>query len=327
MKVNSIRRVTNDHRHNAFTGACWFKEDLYVGYRQADDHDGPDGRVIIVRSRDEGVTWDTVAVLRGDAVTRDAALHTDGERLYATSIIHYGDERDGSGVSFTTDGDHWSAFQPVSGADGYVLWRPVFFKGRNYCAGYDRNRETGFGVHWFESDDAMGWTRKGEVHVSDKDHPNECFLEILPDGSATMLMRCEKSPKHPYLCRSQYPFESWKMERLTDILLTGPALWTADDKTYIGGRWHPDGPKQFDEGGYSAHTAIFRVHEGKTAMQCVLPSGPHPDHSYMGVARRPDDPRRFSISFYGNAIAPADPALDPWLSPDVFVADVVCGNI
>ena len=44
MKVNSIRRVTHDHRHNACTGACWFKEDLYVGYRQADDHDGPDGR-------------------------------------------------------------------------------------------------------------------------------------------------------------------------------------------------------------------------------------------------------------------------------------------
>ena len=28
-----------------------------MGYRQADDHDGPDGRVIIVRSRDEGITW------------------------------------------------------------------------------------------------------------------------------------------------------------------------------------------------------------------------------------------------------------------------------
>ena len=25
MKVLSIRRITNDRRHNAFTGACWFK--------------------------------------------------------------------------------------------------------------------------------------------------------------------------------------------------------------------------------------------------------------------------------------------------------------
>jgi hypothetical protein len=188
------------------------------------------------------------------------------------------------------------------------------------------DREAGFGVYWFESDDALNWEKKRDVLVSPEDAPSECFLEIQPDGSAVMLMRRESPPKHPYLCYSQYPFESWNLELLGDILLTGPALWTADSRIYIGGRWHPDGPKQFGEGGYSAHTAIFRVENGKTALQCVLPSGPHPDHSYMGVARRPDDPRRFSLSFYGNAIAPSDPALDPWLSPDVFVADIVCGD-
>ena len=28
MKINSIRRTTNNRKHNAFTGACWFKGNL-----------------------------------------------------------------------------------------------------------------------------------------------------------------------------------------------------------------------------------------------------------------------------------------------------------
>ena len=47
MEMLSIRRLTHDRRHNAFTGACWFKGDLYVGYRQGDDHVCDQGRIII----------------------------------------------------------------------------------------------------------------------------------------------------------------------------------------------------------------------------------------------------------------------------------------
>ena len=91
MKVLSTRRITNDRRHNAFTGACWFKGDLYVGYRQADIHYHEDSsRVIVQRSRDAGVTWDTVAVLRGYGDTRDAHLYTDGSRLYGVHLGYDG---------------------------------------------------------------------------------------------------------------------------------------------------------------------------------------------------------------------------------------------
>lgn len=85
MKVLSTRRITNNRKHNAFTGACWFKGDLYLDYRQADIryHDDSN-RVIVLRSRDAGVTWDTVAVLRGDDDTRDAHMYTDGSRLCCT---------------------------------------------------------------------------------------------------------------------------------------------------------------------------------------------------------------------------------------------------
>ena len=326
MKVLSIRRITNDRRHNGFTGACWFKGHLYVGYRQGDDHECDFGRIVVLRSRDAGITWDTVTVMRGDADTRDAALHTDGSRLYAVCIENWGGDGDRSGFSVTEDGDHWTPFQPFEGTDDFVLWRPVWYDGKHYCAGYRRDRERGFGVHWFESDDGSRWDRVRVVHESSDEKPNECYLEILSDGTATMLMRCEGSPKHPYLCRSRFPFTSWDMQRLEDIVLTGPALWTVDGRVYIGGRWHPPGPRMFDEGGYAAHTAIFRVVDGKTALQCVLPSGPQPDHAYMGVARWPDNPRRFSVSFYSNAVAHEDPAIDQWIHPDIYLADILCGD-
>ena len=326
MKVLSIRRITNDRHHNAFTGACWFKGNLYVGYRQGDDHVCDQGRVVVLRSRDEGVTWDTVAVLRGEWDTRDAALHTDGDRLYAVAFVEGPDKPGTSSCAVTEDGDRWTPFQPFEGADGFVMWRPVWYAGKHYCAGFRHVREKGFGVHWFESDDGLRWRHVRVVHESVEEMPNECYLEILPDGTATMLMRCEGSPKHPYLCRSQHPFASWDMQRLTDIKLTGAALWTVAGRVYIAGRWHPLDADIADEEDYFAHTGVFRVRDGKTYLICVLPSGPKPDHSYMGVARRPDNPYRFSLSFYGNAVADADPAIDQWIHPDIYVADVVFGE-
>ncbi|HJN16319.1 MAG TPA: sialidase family protein [Armatimonadota bacterium] len=326
MRVLSIRRITNDRHHNAFTGACWFKGDLYVGYRQGDDHECPRGRIVVMRSRDAGITWDTVAVLRGDVDTRDAALYTDGRRLHAVGIENAGGPGDRSSFSVTEDGDRWTPFRPFEGVDGFMLWRPVWYDGRHYCAGYRRDRENGFGVHWFESEDGQRWNRTRVVHESADEMPNECFLEILPDGTATMLMRCEGSPKHPYLCQSQHPFTSWDMQRLEDISLTGPAAWTVDGRIYISGRWHPLDERVAEEEDYFAHTAVFRVRDGKTYLICVLPSGPGPDHSYMGVARWPTNRHRFALSFYGNALANEDPAIPQWNHPDIYVADVLFGQ-
>ena len=323
MNILSIRRITNDRRHNAFTGACWFKGDLYVGYRQGDDHVCDQGRVIILRSRDKGITWDTVNILRGDADTRDAALYTDGKRLHAVAIVDRSPTEGLSGCSITEDGDHWTPFQLCQGADSFVLWRPAWYSGKHYCAGY--HRSSPFGVHWFESNDGHHWKDIRVIHESEKERPNETYLEILPDGTATMLMRCEGGfvPKHPYLCRSRFPFDSWNMQKLEDIILTVPALWTVDGRVYISGRWHPQSYRNSGEQGSSAQTAIFRVVDNKTHFLCALPSGPKPDHSYMGVARWPDNSHRFSLSFYSNAIANEDPTIDQWIHPDIYLADVL----
>ena len=324
MKVLSTRRITNDRHHNAFTGACWFKGDLYVAYRQGDVHwDHDSGRTIVRRSRDGGVTWDTVAVLRGHFDTRDAHLYTDGSRLFCTCYVDPVDNHPVvSGCGVTDDGDRWTPFEPYSGTDNFALWRPVWHRGKHYCAGCRYTPE--YGVHWFESEDGHSWVDVRPINDSPEDKANECYLEILPSGAATMLMRCETGLKKPKLCFSQYPFESWDMQQL-DVRITGPAVWTVDDRVYISGRWDPVDIRIHAEEDHAAHTGIFRVIDGECFLICVLPSGPHPDNSYMGVARRQDNSHRFSLSFYSNAVANEDPLIDQWTKPDIYVADVLFG--
>ena len=36
--IRSVRRLTDDANHNAFTGAVWFQGALYLAYRQGDRH-------------------------------------------------------------------------------------------------------------------------------------------------------------------------------------------------------------------------------------------------------------------------------------------------
>ena len=80
--VRSVRRLTDDANHNAFTGTVWFQDALYVAYRQGDRHIDQQGRVIVLRSRDEGVTFDKVAVLlqewQPDALVVGVPFHPDG---------------------------------------------------------------------------------------------------------------------------------------------------------------------------------------------------------------------------------------------------------
>lgn len=326
MNVLSIRRVTNDSRHNAFTGCCWFKGNLYVAYRQGDAHVCNFGRVVVLRSRDRGVSWDHVAVIRGPGDTRDAHLYTDGECLFVVAFVYEAGQRTTehyTGHAWTRDGDVWAPWQRLEGTGKAVLWRPRCFRGTHYCAGYSWDKDPGSHrkvrreVHWFVSKDGHRWRRGRLIHHG-ADEPNECYLDIRPDGRATMLMRCEGRGRHPYLCTSRYPFRSWTKRRLMDISIGGPCLWTVGDDVYLSARW-----RNTHGGRHFAHTAIFKVVKGRCELECVMPSGPSFDHSYMAVSRNPNNAHRFSMSFYSDAIAPNDPSVNQWTHPDIYLADVL----
>lgn len=316
MIIRSIRRITADSFHNAFTGAAWFQGALYVGYRQGDAHVCDQGRLVVQRSRDGGVHFDTVTVARSDLDTRDAQLYAVGDRRL--HLVGFEGTAAGmtrtrrSGTSWTENGLNWSPWTPYTGADGWVMWKPRWFQGRHYCPAYGRDPDTGrFVVAWFESDDGLAWSKQGVLC----DDGNEAAVDFKADGAAAMLVR-SGSEIGPMLARATPPYRQWDWVTL-DLVMNNPMLWFVGNDLYIGGRWSPQA------GANVSQLALFKIVNDQPELQFVMPSGPGFDCAYMSVAPWPGNRHRFAMAYYSNHIAPDDPAVNQWNHPDIFVADVV----
>ncbi len=312
MRVRSICRLTHDGHHNMCTGARWFQGDLFVAYRQGDAHVCPSGRLIVRRSRDQGAGFDTVAVGRGAVDTRDAHLYTVGDRRLHLAGFESGDVRI-SGTMWTDNGSNWSPWVRCTGADGWWLWHPEYFRGRYYCAGYTwRDGDPNWGaIAWFESDDAINW-RRINVLREGVDRPSECCLAFRADGTAILLVRRDHASWKPLMMTSAPPYRKWEATEL-DIPIVGLALWLVGDEIWFSGRWrlHAD----------VMHMGVFRLAPNGPELRLVLPSGPHFDFSYMGVARHPVNSSRFTLSYYSNHQAPDDSRVDQWSHPAIYLVD------
>lgn len=315
MQLRSIRRLTNDRNHNAFTGACWFKDALFVSYRQGDGHVCDQGKIVVTRSRDGGIGFDHVAVLRGQVDTRDAHLYTTGDRLF---VVGFESERKAgkttvhAGTAWTDNGVNWSPWTRCTGTEGYVLWRPQWHKGTFYCMGYcyhDGQRN----VAWFTSDNAVDWRKQRVVHSGD-DSPNECALAFRSDDTAVVLCRREHKSRKPLLMTAKAPYDTWQKQEI-DIAIGGPMLWLIDDEPYISGRWFPN-PKL-------AHTAVFKLDGTTPILERVMPSGPDWDHSYMAAAIHPLNKHRVHLSYYSDHTAHDDPTVAQIQHTDIYLADAV----
>lgn len=312
MYVKNIRRITNDSCHNAFTGACYFKGSLYVTYRQGSAHVDPTGKIIVLRSDDEGKHFEVVATFRKSADARDPHLYSDGNKLFV--VWFEAGEQKTSFAAYTYDGRNWSTWQKMEGTDHFIMWRPQFYNGKYFCAGYGEFewRKTST-VAWFESDDGINWKKIYDIHKG-KEMPTECFLDFKTDNTAIMLMRCDDKTRKPYLCISKPPYRKWNKTRL-DVQLLGPCLWVVNDQIWISGRWflHPD----------ITHVGVFKIIRNKPELRLVLPSGPGYDLSYMGVAKDPENPVRFWFSYYSGHTATQEPEIDQFSHPDIYLVEAV----
>jgi len=313
MYFRTLRRLTADNLHNMDTGLKWFQGNLYVAYRQGDAHVCPYGKLIVQRSRDRGENFEYVAVGRGAADTRDAHLYAVGDqRLYLVGFESGGVNI--TGTMWTDNGVNWSPWTRFTGANGWWLWHPEYFNGKYYCAGYGEwDRPNHSAAAWFESDNGVDWRWVCTLHEG-ADQPNEASLAFQPDGTAVMLLRCERQSKHPLLLRAAPPYAKWDKVEL-DIPLAGPNLWFVDGQIWIAGRWFISRRH--------AHQAIFKLVNDRPEMQVVLPSGPNPDFGYMSVAQWPQNKHRYAMAYYSNHTAPEDRSVNQWNHPDIYLADVV----
>ncbi|MCE9591193.1 MAG: hypothetical protein K8S99_11790 [Planctomycetes bacterium] len=315
MLARSIRRIYADSNHNMCTGAAWFRDALFVGFRQGDGHVSDNGKVIMLRSRDEGVSFEHVALFRGAVDTRDAHLYKVNERrmhvvAFETLPVCI------TNTAWTDDGLTWSPLTRYTGADGWWLWHPEWHKGKHYCAGYTWKKEDGSGrnaVAWFESDNGIDWKQIAVLREGDE-IPSETNLCFRENGEALLLVRREFGDKSPLLMTSKPPYRQWTAVEIP-VPIVGLAMWLVNDDIWFSGRWFLNDDV--------AHMGVFRLENGKPVLQMVLPSGPGWDFSYMGVARHPLNSSRFALSYYSGHTAPDDPAIDQWSHPAIYLVDAL----
>ncbi len=180
--VSDIRRVFHNGEHNAFTDLCRFHDQLYLAFRSCPDGHmvNPTASVIIMRSKDEGVTWEQVhrfSVKERD--TRDPHLLVFKDRLFVYTGTWWSgpttlprDQYDmnkmlGFAVS-SADGQEWSDATLLEGTFGHYIWRAAAFGDKAYLCG---RRKPGYDIGpkgegdkvqslMLESDDGLIWKKR-----------------------------------------------------------------------------------------------------------------------------------------------------------------------
>ncbi|MFA7159629.1 MAG: sialidase family protein [Kiritimatiellia bacterium] len=232
MRLKWVRKVFSDGMHNAFTGLAFFKERHFLAFRHAVRHSAPPGSQFMMTSPD-GESWtllkNTVfpappALPPGEQMdSRDNYfLNLENElRLYSFAsppflpaedrymLPHY------STVQVTRDGDTWTA--PRAVMEGVILWKPIFWREKFWCAGYRRDKEAGYVVELYRSEDGFEWTR-GELISGG----TETFLLPMGDDTLRAFVRAEKPPYYMKIMESRAPFEDWREKAIIPRIIQAP---------------------------------------------------------------------------------------------------------
>jgi len=295
--IGPVRRAFHNGEHNAFTDLCRFKDQLYLTFRSCPDGHmvNPTATIIILRSGDEGATWQQVhrfAVKERD--TRDPHFLVFKDRLFVYTGTWYSgtttlprDQYDmnkhlGYGV-WSDDGASWSEPIILEGTFGHYIWRAATHGDKAYLIGR-RRAEFGMGTMGeggkiqsvlFESTDGLIWKTAGFFQP---EHGNETAFLFEKDGSLLAVDRAG-SGKVGQVLRSKPPYQEWERKDL-DRVIGGPLLDKWGGHYLVGGR--KAGPK----------TSLAWLVDDQLKEFAELPSGG--DNSYPGFVELKDGRGLFS---------------------------------
>ena len=305
VKVSSIRRVFHNGEHNAFTDLCRFRDQLYLTFRSCPDGHmvHPTASVIILRSKDEGATWDQVHRFSvKDRDTRDPHFLVFRDQIFVYTGTWYSgpttiapadydmNKQLGFAVS-SGDGTTWNGPSMLDGTFGYYIWRAAAFGGKAFLCG---RRKPGFDIGpkgegdqiqslMLESDDGLVWKKRAYFQETAGDETAFLFEN---DGSVIALGR-HGGGKNAQLLRSKPPYTDWNRREL-DRPVGGPLIVKWGDRIIVGGRktTKEEGPK----------TSLCWLVGDSLREFAELPSGG--DNSYPGFVALSN--RRALVSYYSS---------------------------
>ena len=303
--ASSIRRVFHNGEHNAFTDLCRFRDQLYLTFRSCPDGHMvyPTASTIIMRSKDEGATWQQVHRFSvKDRDTRDPHFLVFRDRLF----VYTGTWWSGPGriepkdydmnkmlgfAAWSDDGTAWNSPVMLDGTFGHYIWRAASLGDKAFLCG---RRKPGFDIGpkgegekvqslMLESDDGLIWKKR--AYFAETAGDETAFL-FEKDGSVLAIGR-HGGGKNAQLIRAKPPYTEWDRKSL-DRPVGGPLVVKWGEHVIVGGRktTKEQGPK----------TSLCWLVGDTLQEYAEFPSGG--DNSYPGFVAL--SPTRALVSYYSS---------------------------
>jgi len=303
VRIESVRRVFDNGKHNAFTDLCRFQGRYYLTFRSCPDGHGvyPTSSIIVLAS-DNAETWKQVHRFRvPKRDTRDPHFLVFRNRLFIYTGTWYcgasaPKQRDinehlGFAV-WTKDGRTWHRPTMLEGTYGHYVWRAAAHGGKAYlCARRKRHfaktktraeRDPLVQSALLESEDGLVWKTVG---LFQERYGDETAFLLQQDGSILAVAR-SGGGRNAQVCRSKPPYQTWKRTNL-DRYIGGPLLARWRARYLVGGRTTTRGKPE---------TALYWLSGTRLHEIAVLPSGG--DTSYPGFVAL--SPRKALVSYYSS---------------------------
>ncbi len=292
-RINWIRTVYEDGRHNAFTDLRLFRGRYFICFRSGTSHGSFDGQIRVLASTDLQ-HWEQVGLLSTVLDDRDPKMVEFGGRLWVlgpTRTPNFPEDyvrgsrpyRFQSVAWSTADGTDWAAPTILEPVDNR-WWRPRVHGGAAWVATHftwpEEGREER--VILFRSTDMKRWDEVSVVHEGER--ANETDIEFLHDGTLVAFVRREAADGAgtPFKT-SRPPYTRWEQhDQPLDI--RGPMLTQIDGRLYVCGRY-----MEPTEEGTLRDTRLYRVTDDFQLEELAkLPEpdfAPHRqgDNSYAGA--------------------------------------------
>lgn len=287
VQPREVKKVFGDGRHNAFTAMVRYRNELWLAFRAAAAHNSADGDLVVLRSADNGQTWNVTRRLNVLPDDRDPQFLIAGQRLILYDMAMDGPELT-TYATFTDDGEKWSQPQKIY-EPRFILWKPTPHAGKFYSAAHKKDEASGGKgreVHLVTSDDGLAWKKISTIRAGNWE--SETTLLFGPGDHVTAFLRQKYGSPPAQILEADPPYEQWTSRAPNVNHFSGHSIHTFRGVTYLFSRTMDYQTKE-------AGQVIYTYEEGKLAPYCRLPAGG--DCAYAEAVEQGDE---MLVSYYSS---------------------------